>query len=577
MIMLKFSKKIAFIIIAIAVVAGVAGYLALRGPQTVYETDVVSRGSVVETISVTGSIAPGSKISLQPEASGRVAKILVAEGDHVQAGDALIKIDSRDIETRISSQRAVLASAQAQLREFLAGATAEDLRVSESAVETASAQLAAAEAAKIDAEIAKTNAQRNLENTQAKGATLIESKISTLLLDFDDAVTASSDAVNRLSMPLFTTTDQLSFSSSNSQAESDAVSSRRLAKDALAPLAAAAASARSVGTLAAVKDSYAIIQAKLQVVKAHIDAAAAVLNYSLGLSSTTLATYQLNINTAQNTLNTIISTLSTDRSSLDLQQRLNASDETAASIALANSETALNAAASSIETSLRAKAQAQAAYDLKKIGTRPETIDVQRARVAAESAALDGLLNELTKRTVIAPIEAVVTDIAVELGETVTQNQVVITLNSKGAFEILSNISEVDIARVTVGDPVTITLDAFSTGEKWTGKVITIQPAEKVVEGVIFYETKIVFDQEDPRLKSGMTANLDIEVARHDGVLRIPLRALKENGRKYVQVLVNGVPAEKDVAVGLESNDFVEITSGLTEGETVVIAANGKK
>jgi len=576
--MLKISRKLLSVIVIAVVIIIVGGiYLAARGPKTAYETDKVTLGPVVEEISVTGSISATSKIKLQPEAGGRVTKILVAEGDEVKVGDPLIKIDSRDIETRISAQRAALASAQAQLRELLAGATPEDLRVSEASVETASAQLAAAQSAKADAEVAKANAQRNLENTQAKGATLIESKINGLLLDFDDAVTTSSDAMNRLSTPLFTTTDQLSFSCSNSQAESDAVSSRREAKAAIAPLAAAVASARSAGTIAAIEDAYLTVEAKLQVIKSHVDADAAVLNSSLGLSSATLASYQLNINTAQNALNNIITQLSTDRSSLDLQQRLNASDETAATIALANSDTALNNAVNGIETSRLAQAQAQAVYDLKKTGARQETIDMQRARVAAESAALDGLLNELSKRTVSAPIDAVVTDIAVELGETVTPNQVAVTLNSKGAFEIMSNISEVDIAKVKVGDPVRITLDAFSTDEKWTGKVVSVQPGEKVVEGVIFYETKVVFDQEDPRLKSGMTANLDIEVSRRDNVLRVPLRALKENGRTYVQTLVNGAVTDKDVTVGLESNDFAEITSGLAEGETVVIAANGKK
>jgi len=573
------SKRTRIIVIVtlIAAVAAGAVFLYVRRGKSSYETEVVSRGDVVEQVSVTGSITPVSKISLQPEASGKIVDIAVKEGDQVKTGDLLVKIDSRDVESRIASQRAAVDGARAMLRQLQEGATPEELKVASAAVDTARAQLDAAVSAKDSATTTLANANDNLANARLKADTLLQSRLYSLVLDFDEAVTVSTDVINHLTDQLFTGSDFLSFTSSDSQAESDAVSTRMTAKAALPSVSTAAASAKAANTVAAAAAAYADIVNGLKTAKTHADACAKVLNYAVGLSSTTLASYQLNVSTAQNSLNAAISKLNADKNNLDLQQRLNETDIKAAEISRDNAQAALVSAGHGIDTSRSALDQAQANYELKKTGSRQETIDAQKAQVASAEAALSGLMTELSKRSITAPFDAIVTNIPVELGETVQPGKTVAVLNTKDHFEIVSNVSEVDIARVAVGQPVNITLDAFSSSEKWTGKVISIQPAEKVVEGVIFYETKIVFNEDDPRLKSGMTANLDIETSRKDGVLRIPLRGLKEKpGRKYVEVLSGGKVAEKDIVTGLESNDFVEVKSGLNEGEAVVIATNGK-
>jgi len=574
---MKKTGKIIIVVLVAVIAAGAVIYWLTR-PKVTYDTEKVSRGSVIEEVSVTGSIAPVSKIELQPEVSGKVVSIPVKEGDEVNSGDLLISIDPRDTEAKVASQRAAVESARAQLRELQTGATAEELKVTASAVDTAKAQLAAAVSAKADAETALQNAQTGAQNTRSKADTLIQSKLNSLLLDYNEAATIAADAVDRLVSPLFTTSDFLSFTSVDAQAESDATSTRLSAKSALDPIRSAALSANATDTVDAAKNNYAVIVSGLTAAKSHVDACAAALNYAMNLSPTTLASYQLNVSTAQSGLNAIISKITNDKSGLDLQQRLNAADITASDIAVSGARAAVSSAGHAIETSQSAVGQAQAAYDLKKSGARREVIDAQRAQVAAQEAALSGLLTTLSKYSITAPIDSVVTSIPVELGETVQPGRTAVMLNARDHFEIISNISEVDIVRIAVGQSVTITLDAFSASEKWTGKVISIQPAEKVVEGVIFYETKVIFDQDDPQLKSGMTANLDIETNRQDNVLRVPLRSLKESpGRQYVDVLDNGKTVQKDVTTGIESTDFIEIKSGLNEGETVIIASNGTK
>ena len=130
---------------------------------------------------------------------------------------------------------------------------------------------------------------------------------------------------------------------------------------------------------------------------------------------------------------------------------------------------------------------------------------------------------------------------------------------------------------MAVGQKVDITLDAFPRSEHWTGTVSKIFPAEKVVEGVIFYETKVVFDNEDPRLKSGMTANLAIEVDRAENVLVVPLRALiQREGEDYIRILENEEPVERPVSIGAENSTHAELISGAEEGELVIVADNTK-
>lgn len=574
---MKMTKKSAIIAaISVLVVGGIA-FAATRKAKITYETEKVDRGTVVQEVSVTGSIAPSKKISLQPEAAGKVAKVAVTEGSEVKVGDVLVEIDSRDILARIASQRAAINSARARLAELTAGATQGELALAETAVATAESRRDSAIAAKADAQVAFANAQSNYDNVAAKAVTLTSSKLETLLLDYGKALTDATDAIERLSSPMFTNNDLLTFSTTNFSAEVAARNTRSEAKASLTDLAASVAAAKSAGTAEAALAAYPSIAADLNSVKAHLEADREVLNYASGIPSSTIDSYKLNVSSGLSSINAIIQTLNNDKSTVDLQVKINQSDETNAQIALSNAQAALTSATFAVETAEKSLAQAKADLALKTTGTRPEVIAAQRARVEAEEATLSSLLADLAKRKIISPIDAVVTEVSAEVGETVQPSQVVVELNAKDKFEIVANISEVDIASITIGQPVIVTLDAFPTTETWTGKVVTIHPAEKVVEGVIFYEIKIVFDQEDARLKSGMTANLDIETGRRENALRVPLRALRSSpGRTYVEVLVDGKPQERDVKVGIENSRTAELLEGLREGEEVVVSSSGK-
>ena len=146
---------------------------------------------------------------------------------------------------------------------------------------------------------------------------------------------------------------------------------------------------------------------------------------------------------------------------------------------------------------------------------------------------------------------------------------------NQGQFQIEANISETDIAKINIENSVSLTLDALGSKEKFNGKIVKIDPAETIVSGVIYYKITSVFENEDSRIKSGMTVNMDIETARRENVLILPYYLIKEkDNRKYVLVKENNKITEKEIKTGLEGEVMVEIIAGLKEGD---IAAVEKK
>lgn len=547
---MKFPSKKHLIIGAIVLVVGFIIFSATRPNTITYETEAVSRGDVIHEVTVTGSVAPFKKIALQPEVSGKVSKVHVTEGAEVKAGQVLVEIDARDINARIASQRAAADSARARLAELVAGATPGELALSEAAVATARS--------KRDAAVSAYN------NVVANANAQMSAKLDSFLLAYDDALTAAKDAVERLSGPMFTSNDFLTFSTINATAESAAVSSRGTAKLKLIDLTSVVASVKADGTASMALSMHATAAADLSAVKIHLEADRTVLGYTTGLSSTTLATYQANVSAALSAVDGALQSLSLAKSAVDLQARLNAGEVSSATFG--------------IDAAKNALAQAEADLAIRISGNRAEVVAAQRANVAAQDATLSGLYADLAKRQIVAPLDATVTEVSVSVGETAQPGKAAVELNAHGNFEIVANISEVDISRIKTGQIVDITLDAFAASEHWSGKVGFIDPAEKVIEGVIFYETKFMFDQEDERVRSGMTANLSIETARRDNALRVPVQALKERqGKTYVDVLVNGAQEEREISVGVENDEYSEVLSGLSEGELVVTGSSEDK
>ena len=200
-------------------------------------------------------------------------------------------------------------------------------------------------------------------------------------------------------------------------------------------------------------------------------------------------------------------------------------------------------------------------------------IETQKLLVKQRENELADTKNNLAKYFLYSPINGVVSRLDLKRGEVITANIQVIGLISESQFEIVADIYEEDIVKVKIGAPIEITLPAFPK-ETFRGRVIFIDPAEKIIDRVVYYEIRISFAEDLPKgIKSTMTADIIIQSERRENVLVVPEEAVQKIDEKItVEVFQDGKVEEKEIEIGLEgSNDMVEIISGLNEGEKVIL------
>ncbi|MEN9341911.1 MAG: hypothetical protein RIQ54_167, partial [Candidatus Parcubacteria bacterium] len=170
------------------------------------------------------------------------------------------------------------------------------------------------------------------------------------------------------------------------------------------------------------------------------------------------------------------------------------------------------------------------------------------------------------------PINGIVTKQDAKLGEIATAGNALISVISSSNLQIESNVPEVDIGKLAIGNSVSITLDAFP-GETFSGHVVAIDPAETIVDGVVNYKITVSFDELHEKIKSGLTANLRIVAQKKEGVLVLPQYAILENDNgSFVRIYDEARRVTTDVPVFLgirSSNGTVEIISGASEGQQV--------
>jgi macrolide-specific efflux system membrane fusion protein len=133
------------------------------------------------------------------------------------------------------------------------------------------------------------------------------------------------------------------------------------------------------------------------------------------------------------------------------------------------------------------------------------------------------------------------------------------------------NLSEVDAPKVQQGQHATLTLDAFPD-KTFTGTVIGVNREGAVSSGVTNYPVTVQLDSGYENMSPNMSATANIIIDTKTDVLLVPSAAVQtSNGQSTVRVLKNGKISAVDVTVGESSDTQTEITSGLNEGDTVVI------
>ncbi|MFA4937605.1 MAG: efflux RND transporter periplasmic adaptor subunit, partial [Patescibacteria group bacterium] len=233
----------------------------------------------------------------------------------------------------------------------------------------------------------------------------------------------------------------------------------------------------------------------------------------------------------------------------------------------------VEAAESTIKSAEQSLLKAQADLVLKQAPARSYDIASAQAQLASAKASLIKAQADLADRTIKAPVAGIATKVNYQVGETTSLANPIVVLQTEGGYQIKVKVPESDIVKLAIGQTTDITLDALGSSEHFSGHISFINPAETPVSDVIYYEVTIMFDNQDERIKPGMTANIDVLTADKKNVLVAPLRAVKysEAGQTYVEVLEQGQIKRREVSIGLKGdNGLVEIKSGLLDKQQVI-------
>lgn len=620
--------RVAAVVIVIVIAAVVIRARGAQSPR--YEIVSAQKSDIAQIVAITGRVASSQEFDAAFEVSGIVHSITVTVGDHVIEAQELARLDSQDVEAQVRQKEAQLLQSTsarnqseaaiekeyAELAKLLEGVTVEERSLADAKVTQASQSWNGAQKQKEDAlRRAKSNedqAQTKVDNATANRASVANKAIADLESDYAsafDALMSSQaqldDAVSAKVDDLFiddqTASPKLSFTTTDIQQKFTVETERVLvgkALDAMHSLLAGLEKdhANVAMALNQVGEYAEIIRTFLIHLNKAIDNAAAP-------SSTTLAGYKTNLASARANVNTASASLAARKQDIAVQEATNNSAITAADAefysvktaqavtisentnALVNSEVKVNDAREALQRTREERRVAVAP-------ARGEDIQAHRARVReaeARQAELDARIIEmranrdeavsrLNKTILRSPISGVVGTVNGKRGVLAKIGSAFIRIIADPPYTIESFVPEVDSAKVTLHNKAKITLDSYGSEVIFDGEVVVVDLAETIVDSVPTYKTTVRFASDDPRIRPGMTANIDVETARAPHVVAIPERAIiRKDGKKFVRVVVKEDSGKERIVetmieAGLRgSGGLVEVTRGLRQGERIVL------
>lgn len=511
------NKKTIIISIIVLLVAVFIFQALSKNGKDEFETVNAEFGQVLETVSETGQVQKGEKINISFKNSGEIESIWAKVGQSVSRGTWLAKLDTSDLEINLKESEAALAVVQAKLDKLLAGATQEEIQKYQTAVNNKG--------------IALEQEEQDLDEANEDGLNEME---SAYLYSYNAQITVSN-----ILRDYFRKGEQEKFN----------VESEKLNIDA---------------AVSEIKTYLDLVKSDFS--QENIDSALSAIKKELSNISTSLGIVRDNCET--DSYRDVVS--AADKTLLDTHRT---NINTAVS-GVTNAQQTIEAAKLDIQT---AEGNLQAAEDdLAFIMATPREEDVvlYEKQVDQVQAQVDSLKKKIDDSYLKSPARGEITKIEKRVGELVqaSSQDIIMTLLPADPYEIKVDIYEEDVVKVKVGNLVEITLVAIP-GKTFSGQVVSVDPAEKLVDGVVYYEVAVGFDETPEGIKPGMSADIIITTQIKENVLVVPEDALLTDGdNDFVEVLISGEPEKREVEIGLEgSNDMVEILSGLKEGDTVIL------
>ena len=204
--------------------------------------------------------------------------------------------------------------------------------------------------------------------------------------------------------------------------------------------------------------------------------------------------------------------------------------------------------------------------------------------------ALEGQVDQMGDYVITSPISGTIIEKNYKAGDKLESGKTLCTVFDLSYLKMTMNVDELDVNKVQVGQQVTITADA-AEGQTYTGTVTKVSINGTTTNGVTTYPVTIQIDSFDGLLP-GMNVDATIQVESRENVLAVPVGAVSRGNRVLVQTDeetgsqqsdesgtppdggVNSTPAGftyKEVTLGISDQDYIEVTDGLEEGETIAV------
>lgn len=232
--------------------------------------------------------------------------------------------------------------------------------------------------------------------------------------------------------------------------------------------------------------------------------------------------------------------------------------------AIAKSEAALTGAEKSLEAALDGLADV----------TDPLFIALRESDLLSAQAALARAIERLDGATIRAPMAGIVASVNVEVGQSVNANAPIVEIVDPTVVEVDGIVDEIDVLFISVGAQALVTLDALA-GQVLAGTVTEIGSAAASQQGVVAYPMRVTLEvPEGVQLRDGLSATANIILREERNVLLVPIQALHGTfDQPSVLVLTDGRVTERPVVLGISDDFWIIVTEGLLEGEQVVIEA----
>ena len=569
---IKNHKLWSFVIIVAIVVGGYFSYSKLFTGDTVvqYTFEKVSRGDLVVSVDGSGQVSTLSKVSIKPNTTGQtqtlgqIISVKVKNGDTVKAGQVVAILDGKNALQSLNQAKSSFISAQANYDKVVSGLTESELTSLNNSIKSASTSL--------------TNSKQNIMLSVKTAYT----SVSNLFFLNTDSYFSNPTGTNpKLAI------DGISFS--NQQLESSVNQGRY-----------------DIGFLLNEWRDEVKEQSKLNTATLSDEYITKSINDVL-----------TDLNTIRNYFDDMATLFALYNISLS-----DSSDINSAKSAASSARNSVDSLISSFTSSLQSYNNSITSLDQALENLRLKQEPADEATIATSKSSLENAKSNLTNaettyasRIITAPFDGQIGGLSAEVGQQVSSSDSLGTLiTSEKVVNVTLN--EVDAAKVTAGNPVTITFDSLPD-VSISGYVGYMDPLGTVSQGVVSYSLQIKMNEQNDQVKTGMTATVSITTEQSLNTLTIPTSAITTMGtKKFVSVSntstasstedkqapnnnfevssttkpassssssrqFNGIPKQDsttqssevkmvEITTGLSNDTTTEVLFGLSEGQLIV-------